>query len=149
MIRLRTVWFIAVLSIFSVSALTADPVDLQDKLKEYTAEFTTRVQQLDDAAEKREMIEMRLEKVISALNIAAQTEKISQEDQQAISDLKSDVQEKLDELRGDNGYEPVADADLNAFAGYVMQDVEQAGVNIYLSSAAIVIILILLLALAL
>lgn len=59
------------------------------------------------------------------------------------------VQKKFEtyqaELDGKNGFTPVADADLNNFAVYMQQDMEQAGgEGIYLSGGALIIIVLLL-----
>ena len=53
-----------------------------------------------------------------------------------------------DELTGSNGYERVADVQLNAFSDYVVQDMEQAAetVRISLVAALLIVIIIILIA---
>ncbi|MCB0287262.1 MAG: hypothetical protein KDE57_11445, partial [Calditrichaeota bacterium] len=60
---------------------------------------------------------------------------------------KATLQDKQDELMGNNGYERVSDAQLNAFSDYVVQDMEQADktISISLVSALLIVIIIILL----
>jgi hypothetical protein len=71
------------------------------------------------------------------------SELISKEDHDGIDRLKAIVQDKQDELAGINGYERVPDTQLNAFADYVVQDVEQADQMITISVVVLLLIIIL------
>jgi hypothetical protein len=71
---------------------------------------------------------------------------LNREQRDALADLDGEVQAKLDELNGAAGFPRVADADLDDFAQYMVQDLEQASRRTYLvlSGAAIVVIILLL-----
>ncbi len=68
---------------------------------------------------------------------------ISEADRAGLDRLQSTLKEKQDELAGVNGFERVADGQLNAFAQYVVQDMEQADQMITISVVTLLLILIL------
>jgi len=68
---------------------------------------------------------------------------ISENDRIGIEQFKTILQEKQNELEGSNGYDRVPDAQLNAFANYVVQDMEQADTTITISVVVLLLIIIL------
>ena len=67
---------------------------------------------------------------------------MSTEDGVATRRLRERLQEQQDELAGSNGYTRVADARLNAFSDYVVQDMEQADQVVTISVVTLLLILI-------
>jgi hypothetical protein len=56
--------------------------------------------------------------------------------------VRAALQEKSDELAGANGFDRVPDNQLNAFATYIVQDMEQADKTISISLVAALLIII-------
>jgi predicted exporter len=70
---------------------------------------------------------------------------VSKNDAVIIDRFQSTLQEKQDELAGDNGYVQVSDDQLNGFADYAVQDIEQAEViTISLVTLLLIILLVVL-----
>ena len=94
--------------------------------------------------QKREILNKSLQTMSKALDRVESSGLISQDDRAGIDRFKATLQEKQDELTGSNGYERVADAQLNAFSDYVVQDMEQAEQTITISLVAALLIVIIL-----
>jgi hypothetical protein len=99
-----------------------------------------------DPAQKREILSKSLQTMAKALDKVESLGLISQDDRAGLDNFKASLQEKRDELMGSNGYDRVADAQLNAFSDYVVQDMEQAErqITISLVSALLIVIILIL-----
>jgi hypothetical protein len=77
----------------------------------------------------------------------AEKSAVSGQDKNNLDSFKKLLTEKQDELNGVNGYEPVGNNQLDDFADYVQQDIEQADsvVTISVTTALLIIIILLLL----
>ena len=119
----------------------------EEKIKKYFNETVRKVKAETEPKQKREILNNSLQTMSKALNKVESTGLVSKEDRADIDRLKADLQEKQDELAGLNGYERVADTQLNAFSDYVVQDMEQAEktISISLVSALLIVIIIILL----
>jgi len=119
----------------------------QDLIQQHLNEAALKVKATTDPTEKREILNELFEKMSKALDKAQSSLLVSKDDQAGIELLKATLQEKQDELSGLNGYERVSDSQLDAFADYVVQDMEQADRSITISvvTALLIIIIIILL----
>ena len=144
---------VAVLLLVAIAApLFADNAQTrwENRLKEYFNDLLLDVERTKDPAEKRALLNESLERFLTAMDRLQRLPFLNQEQREALARFDAEVQEKHDELNGAAGFEMVANADLDEFAGYVVQDLEQAARSyIVLSSVAVVIILIVLLVLIL
>ncbi len=126
--------------------LQAQPSDAHDKLK---AEINNMVESVDEAktaVEKREILNSSFDKLITTFNRVESMKQVPESDKQVLAGFKNSIQDKKDELNGTNGYERVPDSELNDFAQFVQQDLEQADRFITISvTTALLIVLILLL----
>jgi ribosome assembly protein YihI (activator of Der GTPase) len=140
---------VAVLAVglLALSPARAD-VNPHEKLKQHVRDVVQAVKAAPTAAEKRAILDEKLRGMIAALDRAERMATLSAQDQKGIDALRARLQEKLDELHGQNGYEAVPAGQLDAFADYVQQDFEQADrtLTISLTTALLVVILLLLLA---
>jgi len=121
---------------------------LKTKFKEYFNEMSVEVKNAETPEAKREIISSSLTKMINALDKAESIAARTDEDRAFIAGLISGAEEKLNELNGLDGYQKVQDQNLNDFADYVQQDIEQADkyITISLTTLLLVAIIILLLA---
>ena len=132
----------------NINAEGQEYLKLQTKFKNYFNEMNLEVKNAESPAEKRDIISSSLNRMNNVLDKAEQIAAKTAEDKAFLAQMKSEINDKLAELNGENGYEKVADADLNNFANYVQQNMEQADkyVTISLTTLLLVVIVILLVA---
>ncbi len=142
--RLTSVFALACGLAFGGSPAQAD-VNPHEQLKHYVRDVVEKVKAAPTAAEKRSILDDELRTMITALDRATQmTDRAAEEE--GIDALRTRLQEKLDELNGQNGYTAVPAGQLNTFADYVQQDFEQADRVITIGvTTALLIVLILIL----
>jgi hypothetical protein len=114
----------------------------KDNIQKYFNDTACKVKATADPVQKREILNKSLQTMSKALDKVESSGLISKEDRTDIDHFKTSLQEKQDELMGNNGYERVSDAQLNAFSNYVVQDMEQADKSITISLVAALLIVI-------
>ncbi len=131
-------------SIFMMFVL-AIPVnaDGKDELKQYFNKAANKVKMTENADEKREILNESFNSMSKILDKVQSSALISKDDHDGIDRLKAIIQDKQDELAGINGFDRVPDTQLNAFADYVVQDMEQADQMITISVVVLLLIIIL------
>jgi acyl-coenzyme A synthetase/AMP-(fatty) acid ligase len=118
---------------------------LENRFKEYFNNLLVKVEQTKDPAEKRALLNESLERFLTATDQVRKLPFVNQEQREALARFDAVVQEKHDELTGAAGFAMVANADLDDFAHYMVQDLEQAATYyLALSGIAIVLIIVLL-----
>jgi septal ring factor EnvC (AmiA/AmiB activator) len=134
---------ITFLSFFLIFAL-AIPVnaDGKDELKQFYSKTADKVKATENADEKREILNESFNNMSNVLDKVLSSVLISESDRVGIEQYKATLQEKQNELEGINGYERVQDSQLNSFANYVVQDMEQADSTITISVIALLLIII-------
>lgn len=135
----RTALCLAVMMLVMASA---GVVQGQDKLQNYLSDAAVKAKATEDPAQQREILDNSLAKMVKALNQVQSSPLISKEDKASIDRFKSILKEHRDELAGANGYQPVPDAQLSAFATYIVQDMEQANQTVTISTVTLLLILI-------
>jgi hypothetical protein len=129
-----------------VTAPARADVTPHEQLKQHIRDAVEKVKAAPTAAEKRSILDDELRAMTTALSRARQMTDRSSE-RESIDVLRARVQEKLDELHGQNGYTAVPDEELDTFADYVQQDFEQADrvVTISVTTALLIVLILLLL----
>ena len=115
----------------------------KDGLQKYFNDAATKVKATNSPSEKRTILNESFQTMTKALNIAQSSPLISKDDRAGLERFKAALQEKQDELAGNNGYVRVADGQLNDFSNYVVQDMEQADQTITISVVTLLLIIIL------
>ena len=135
---------ITFLSIFMMFVL-ATPVnaDARGELKQYFSKAADKVKATENADEKREILNDAFNSMYKVLDNVLSSDLISESDYAGIEEYKAALQEKQNELEGSNGFQRVPDAQLNSFADYVVQDMEQADSTITISVIALILIILL------
>jgi len=118
------------------------------KIQNYFNDAAVKVRATADPVQKREILVNSLTSMSNALTQVESSGLVSEENQVGVHRFKTSLQDKLDELAGINGFAPVPDAQLNAFANYVVQDMEQAAETITISLVAALLIAIIIILLA-
>ena len=116
--------------------------DGKDDLKQYFSKAADKVKATENVSEKREILNESFNNMSKALEKVLSSGLISESDRVGIEQYKATLQEKQNELEGSNGYERVQDRQLNSFANYVVQDMEQADSTVTISVIALLLIII-------
>lgn len=137
------------LLLFTVTAIpvSAQSPDAHDRLKKHINKMVENVEQAESVTEKREILNDSFDDLMTTFDRVSAMDRVPESDKEAIADFRNTIQEKKDELNGENGYDKVPDAQIDEFANYVQQDIEQAdrAVTISLTTALLIIIILLLL----
>ncbi|PSQ96052.1 MAG: hypothetical protein BRD55_08385 [Bacteroidetes bacterium SW_9_63_38] len=143
----RSALVVLALMLLAVATPVQADINPHKKLKQHVRSMVQDVKAAPTAEKKRALLDEKLRGMIDALNRAESMATLSPSDQEGIDALRTRLQETLDELHGQNGYEAVPAGQLNSFADYVQQDFEQADrtLTISLTTALLVLILIVLL----
>jgi hypothetical protein len=115
-----------------------------DGILKYFNTASGKVKATSDPLEKREILDKSLKNMTVALEKVQNMPLVSEKDQAGIIRIKTTLQEKRDELAGINGYDRVADAQLNDFSDYVVQDMEQAPDTVTISVTTLLLIIVVL-----
>jgi hypothetical protein len=140
---------LAIAILASLTPLLASPgsVLVEERYKSALNRIVQEVRATEDPSAKREILGSYLDKMQAGLRQAEGMKSVAGPDRQVLHSMREKLAAYQAELGGFNGYALVADADLDAFAGYMQQGMEQApiGGGVYLSGGAIIIILLILL----
>jgi hypothetical protein len=131
-----------------VSKTGSSRIQVNARLKEYINEVTVRINSTEDPEAKRDMLNEALERVIGAFETLESSKLISRKNRAEIASLKKELEDKYNELNGLNGFQRVADDQIDSFALYCLQDLEQARNYITMSLGLFLLILIIILILA-
>lgn len=137
----------AVVLILSVQSFAiAQATDSNDKLKKYMNDIVQKVEETESADEKRVILNDSFDKMINVFDKVEKMSGFSDEDIAQVTELKNVITERKDELNGENGFEAVQSNQLNNYANFVQQAMEQANyITISAGLAVLIIILLLLL----
>ncbi|MBN1315052.1 MAG: hypothetical protein JXA42_06275 [Anaerolineales bacterium] len=139
--KTRTVIGVVVMMFALVQASNAGS---KDNIQKYLNDTACKVKATADPVEKREILHTSLQNMSQALEKIESTGMISQNDRAGVDRLKIALQSKQDELMGTNGYDRVADGQLDAFSDYVVQEMEQAGQYVTISLVSLLLIVLIL-----
>lgn len=120
---------------------------LEERYHRALSEVSQEVKAAEDPAEKRRILQRFLDHMQDGLGEAGKLPGLSDPDRNSLHTVLGKYYAYEAELKGDGGYRAVPDADLDAFAGYIRQDMEQApvGGGVYISAGALLVILLILL----
>jgi len=116
---------------------TAHSGSMDERFKSALNREIVKIKVMDNAADKRENLGNFLKRMDGGLEMAKTV--VSEKDGQALGELQQKLAADKAQLA------KVADKDLNGFANYIQQDVEQADQVIFISAGGLIIILIILL----
>ncbi|WP_018128127.1 hypothetical protein [Balneola vulgaris] len=141
-----------VLSIFGfcVLALSA-PVQAQSDnahtlIKEHINEMVVTVEKKETTTEKRAALNESLDEMIAAIDKVSNMKAVPTADKEGLNAFKTTLEDRKNELNGAEGFEAVPANQLNDYANFIQQDLEQADRVVTLSlTTALLIVLILLL----
>lgn len=120
---------------------------LEERFKAALNGMVREVEALPDPAAKRESLRGFTARMDEGLGRAMAGSSLEAADRATVTALQARFQGYRAELEGREGFVRVPDADLDGFAAYIQQDLEQApvGGGIYISAGALIFILLVLL----
>jgi hypothetical protein len=128
-------------------AQAAENEGAQQRLKVALNGMVQDVREAETAPAKRAVIGQFIGRMERNAQVTELLPFLGEEKRAALEDLREKFGGYQAELQGLDGRDGVADSDLDAFAGFMQQDLEQAATSggIYLSTGAVIIILLILL----
>ena len=128
------------------SAANAQSGNFSDIFKQHFNETVQQVADSDDPDEKRSYLNASFDNMLNAIDRIENSAALSEDESAQLLAFKADIEEKKSELNGLDGFDEIADEDLDDFSNFSQQDMEQASRTITLSlTTALLIVLILLL----
>lgn len=127
------------------STVFAQSTSSSEKFKEYFNDVVQKVEREDDFTRKRDILNESFENMMTAYTRVSSMNGISEKDQEGIARMQQNLSAKMNELNGRNGYDQVADNQLDDFANYAQNDLEQANTITLSITTVLLIILILIL----
>ena len=127
MIKTAVTGFFFILLFISASAYSQhnEALQAENQLKKYINYVIHQVKTTEDPDEKRMILDESLRHLTGALQAVERITGLTEDDQNFVEVFRNDIQEKKDELHGINGFSQVRDHELNDFADYIQQDLEQ------------------------
>ena len=138
---------IAVLLLVAVAlplAADTDTTRWENRLKAFYNELVLEVKAAEDPVQKRALLNETLHKTLRAVDRVEALPGLSEHQVQAMDLYRAAVQDKYDELNGLAGFQGVANADLDGFADYMVQDMEQARSTVVISGVGLLLIILIL-----
>jgi hypothetical protein len=130
MVKLKVVCVVLFLVVLSQPLLAlGDQRVLEDRFKERVNEVVLQVKEMESPVSKRGALNLLLTRLIGALERVESMPLLSDRDRTQVAGLRGRFQDTYDELNGLNGFERVPDGELDGFADYILQDLEQARAN--------------------
>ncbi len=117
--------------------------DAKSEFQQYLGRVAAQVKAAPSPAEKRQILQKSLDGLSQAITAASTNPVVTERDRKGLSVMASAVKEKQAELAGKEGFQRVADKDLDAFSDYVVQDMEQADQYVTISITVLLLIAIL------
>jgi hypothetical protein len=138
-------FFLSVIGL--VSPLKAQVSDGHEALKKHINSVVERVEEAKSPDQKREVLDESLADMVTAIDRVSEKSTVSDSDKKSLAEFKKMLNERKDELNGTDGFTRVSNSQLNQYANFVQQDIEQAdsALTISLTTALLIIIILLLL----
>lgn len=137
----QTFLSIAMTALIAVSAFA----DGKEELQQYFNATAQKVKTASDPIEKRAILGHSFQTLSDAIQTVHASPLVSEHDAAVIDRFQSSLRDKQDELAGTNGFVRVSDDQLDAFADYSVQNLEQAEViSISLVTLLLIILLVIL-----
>lgn len=144
--KVKHVIFFSVLILLAHSHVMAQSTNLTETFKEHFNETVQQVKTAYTAVEKRAILNNSFTRMLTAVEKIDTQAVLSDSEREKLTALKVEIQDRQNELNGADGYDEIADEELDNFTDYSQQAMEQANRNITISlTTALLIVIILLL----
>ncbi len=137
--------FLSLLFFAAIHTATAQSNDAISMFKKHINGVVDKVESAESPEKKRELLNNSFNELLATFNKVEKLKSLSSSDQTALNGLRSNIAEKQKELNGMDGYRRVPNNQLNNFANFIQQDIEQADETITISVTVLLLIIIILL----
>lgn len=135
-----------VLLVFSLQTVSiAQSSNISESFKKHFNETVQEVRNTDSPDIQRDILNESLSKMIVTVERIESLATLTQDDKASLKSYKDGLSEKLNELNGKNGFNPVMDKDILDFTDYSQNYIEQANSTITIGVTTALLILIILL----
>lgn len=144
-IRLIT---LSILLLFAVQSMAqAQSTDITETFKKHFNKTVQQVQETESADQKRMLLNESFAKMLEAVDRIESRANLSKDEIAQLNSFENGILEKKNELNGSDGFDKVADKDLDDFSEYSQDFMEQADktLTIGLTTALLIVIILLLL----
>lgn len=121
--------------------------NISETFKKHFNQTILQMDEAESADEKRVILNHSFDKMIKAIDRIESVGSFSDDESSLLAAYKNNITLKSDQLNGLNGFNGISDNNLDDFADYSQQDIEQASrtVTIGLTTVLLVILILLLL----
>ena len=137
--------FFTMLFFVATQSSHAQSNDAMTMFKNHINTVVKKVEKAEKPAKKRALLNNSFDKLLSSFNRVEKMRMLSSSDQAALNKLKGNITEKKNELNGMKGFKRVPNNQLNNFANFVQQDLEQADQTVTISVTVLLLIIIIIL----
>ena len=128
-----------------MNPLQAQSTDGHEALKQHINTVVEQVEEAESPEQKRDVLDESLSDIITAIDRVSERRSVSSADKKGLAELKKQLTERRNELNGINGFKKVPNNQLNQYANFIQQDMEQAdAVTISVTTLLLIIIILLL-----
>ncbi|MFP8487537.1 hypothetical protein ACKGJO_00415 [Gracilimonas sp. Q87] len=129
----------------SLTSVNAQINDGHQFLKKHINSVVEEVEEVKSPDKKREILDESLGNIIKAIERVSEKKSVSVSEKENLAEFKDQLIERRDELNGENGYGTIPNSQLNNFANFIQQDIEQADRLVTLSLTTVLLIVLILL----
>jgi|AntRauTorcE11897_2_1112592.scaffolds.fasta_scaffold00005_198 septal ring factor EnvC (AmiA/AmiB activator) len=138
-----SLFFLSVIGL--INPLKAQVSDGQEALKKHINSVVEKVEKAKSPEKKREILNESLADMVTAIDRVSEKSTVSDSDKKSLAEFKKVLNERKDELNGTNGFTRITNSQLNQYANFVQQDIEQADPVLTVSLTTVLLIVLILL----
>jgi len=138
----------SILLLFAVQSMAqAQSTDITETFKKHFNKTVQQVEETESADQKRMLLNESFAKMLEAVDRIESRANLSKDEIAQLNSFENGILEKKNELNGSDGFDKVADEDLDDFSEYSQDFMEQADktLTIGLTTALLIVIILLLL----
>ncbi|MEQ8524870.1 hypothetical protein [Gracilimonas sp.] len=128
-----------------VNPLKAQLTDGHEALKKHVNSVVEEVESAETAEQKRVILNESLEDMMTAVDKINSKPSVSNSDKKNLGEFKKMLTDRRNELNGTDGFKRVSNGQLNDYANFIQQDIEQADTVLTISATTALLIVIILL----
>ena len=128
-----------------INPLKAQLTDGHEALKKHVNSVVEEVESAETADQKREILNTSLDDMIVAVDKINSKPSVSSSDKESLAEFKKMLNDRRNELNGTDGFKRVSNGQLNDYANFIQQDIEQADTVLTISATTALLIVIILL----
>lgn len=137
-----------ILMVFTMhTAAYAQSPNVTEAFKKHFNETVQNVHEAEHAEDKRSILNKSLNRMITTIDRIESLTSLDTDESNSLNSYKVGLTDLLSELNGVDGYEGVADEDLDEFSSYSQNFIEQANrtITIGVTTALLILVILLLL----